>query len=70
MRKMWKVIVSIVLILILIGIIIIAVGFLTGGDTARIYQMAENDSMINLLLRYFDWFLQIGRSYWAAVFGG
>ena len=35
MRKMWRVILSIVLILILIGIVAVAVGFLTGADSAR-----------------------------------
>ena len=48
MRKMWRVILSIVLILILIGIIAVAVGFLTGADSARIYQTAENNNLINL----------------------
>ncbi len=69
MRKMWRVILSIVLILILIGIIIIAVGFLTGADTARLMQTGENDRMINLVLQYFNWFWQAGRNYWNAFFG-
>ena len=69
MRKMWRVILSIVLILILIGIIIIAVGFLTGADTARLAQTAENSSLINLGLRYFDWISQVARNYWTAIFG-
>ena len=69
MKKMWKVITSIVLIMILIGIIIIAVGFLTGADTSRLVQTAENNSMIQLVLRYFEWFYQVGKTYWAAFFG-
>ena len=74
--KMWRVILSIVLIMILIGIIAVAVGFLTGADSARLMQTAENNSMINLLLRYFDWFSQIAKNYWGvarnwiAGFGG
>ncbi|MBR0207971.1 MAG: hypothetical protein IJQ43_03655 [Oscillospiraceae bacterium] len=76
MSKMWRVILSIVLIMILIGIIAVAVGFLTGADSARLMQTAENNSMINLLLRYFDWFSQIAKNYWGvarnwiAGFGG
>ena len=69
MRKMWRVIVSIVLTLILIGIIIIAVGFLTGADTARLLQTAQNDNLVKLVLRYFDWFYQTGRGYWISFFG-
>lgn len=69
MRKMWRVILSIVLILILIGIIAVAVGFLTGADSARIYQTAENNNLINLIVRYSDWVVQVVRTYWTAVFG-
>ena len=69
MSKMWRVIISIVLILILIGIIIIAVGFLTGADTARLTQIAENNNLIQLVVRYFEWFLQVAKTYWAAFFG-
>lgn len=69
MRKMWRVIMSIVLVLILIGIIIIAVGFLTGADAARLSQTAENNSLITLVLRYFDWFTEVVKTYWNAFFG-
>ena len=51
MKKMWRVIISIVLIMILIGIIIIAVGFLTGADSARLMQTAQNNSLVDLVLR-------------------
>ena len=64
MRKMWRVILSIVLILILIGIIAV-----TGADSARIYQTAENNNLINLIVRYYDWVVQVVRTYWTAVFG-
>ena len=69
MKKMWRVILSIVLIMFLIGIIVIAVGFLTGADSARIYQTAENNNLINLIVRYSDWVVQVVRTYWTAVFG-
>jgi hypothetical protein len=69
MKKMWRVIVAIVLVLILIGLVAVAVGFLTGADTARIYQTAENSNLINLILRYFDWFVQVVQTYKAALFG-
>ena len=69
MRKMWRVILSIVLILILIGIIAVAVGFLTGADSARIYQTAENNNMVNLIMRYSEWFVQVFNTYKAALFG-
>ena len=69
MTKMWRVILTIVLILILIGIIAVAVGFLTGADSARIYQTAENNNLINLVMRYFDWLGQIVRTYWYKLIG-
>ena len=69
MRKMWRVILSIVLILILIGIIAVAVGFLTGADSARIYQTAENNNLVNLIMRYYEWIVQVFNTYKAALFG-
>lgn len=69
MKKMWRVILTIVLVLILIGIIAVAVGFLTGADTARIYQTAENNNMIRQILAYYEWFVQVVQTYWNALFG-
>ena len=69
MQKMWRVVISIVLIMILIGIVGIAVGFLTGADTARIYQTAEDNNMVNLVMRYSEWFVQVFNTYKAAIFG-
>ena len=69
MQKMWRVVVTIVLIMILIGIVGIAVGFLTGADTARIYQTAENNNMVNLIMRYYEWIIQVVNTYKAALLG-
>ncbi len=69
MQKMWRVVISIVLIMILIGIVGIAVGFLTGADTARIYQTAENNNLVNLIMRYYEWIVQVFNTYKAALFG-
>lgn len=69
MQKMWRVVISIVLIMILIGVVGVAVGFLTGADTARIYQTAENNNMVNLIMRYSEWFVQVFNTYKAALLG-
>lgn len=69
MQKMWRVVISIVFIMILIGILGVAVGFLTGADTARIYQTAEDNNMVNLVMRYSEWFVQVFNAYKAAIFG-
>jgi hypothetical protein len=69
MQKMWRVVISIVLIMILIGIVGIAVGFLTGADTARIYQTAENNNLVNLIMRYYEWIVQVFNTYKAALLG-
>ena len=69
MQKMWRVVISIVLIMILIGIVGVAVGFLTGADTARIYQTAENNNMVNLIMRYSGWFVEVVNTYKAALLG-
>ena len=69
MQKMWRVVISIVFIMILIGILGVAVGFLTGADTARIYQTAEDNNMVNLVMRYSEWFVQVFNTYKTAIFG-
>lgn len=69
MTKMWRVIISIVLILILVGIVVVAVGFMTGADTARIYQIARGNSLVDLVIRYIEWFSVVMNSYWNAIFG-
>ena len=69
MKKMWRVIFAIVLILILIGIVAVAVGFLTGADTARIYQTAEDHHMIKQIIAYSEWLVQVVQTYWNAFFG-
>ena len=69
MQKMWREVISIVFIMILIGILGVAVGFLTGADTARIYQTAEDNNMVNLVMRYSEWFVQVFNTYKAAIFG-
>ncbi len=69
MKKMWRVILSIVLILILIGIVAVAVGFLTGADTARITQTAEENALIKQLMVYFNWFAEVVQTYKTALFG-
>ena len=69
MQKMWRIVIAIVLIMILIGIVGIAVGFLTGADTARIYQTAENNNLVNLIMRYYEWIVQVFNTYKAALLG-
>ncbi|MBQ7473394.1 MAG: hypothetical protein IJS79_03490 [Oscillospiraceae bacterium] len=69
MQKMWRVVITIVLVMILIGIVAIAVGFLTGADTARIYQTAENNNLVNLVMRYYEWIVQVFNTYKAALMG-
>ena len=68
MKKMWRVIIAIVLIMILLGIVCVAVGCLTGADTARIYQTAEDNNLVNLVLRYYDWLRQVVETYKTAIF--
>ena len=54
---------------VLLGIVGVAVGFLTGADTARIYQTAENNNLVNLLMRYSEWIVQVYQTYKAAFLG-
>ena len=42
MRKAWKIVGILVLIVIILGAICVGVGLLTGGDTSRIYSVIDN----------------------------
>ena len=52
MSKVWRVIVSIVLIAVLFGTVCIGVGLLTGADIPRIYSRI--DRLYNVKM-YYDW---------------
>lgn len=52
MSKVWRVIVSIVLIAVLFGTVCIGVGLLTGADISRIYTRV--DRLYNVKM-YYDW---------------
>ncbi len=42
MRKAWKIVTAIVLILILLGAVSVGVGLMTGGDAARVMETVED----------------------------
>jgi hypothetical protein len=69
MKKMWHVILAVVLVMILLGIVGIAVGFLTGADASRIYQTAESNNLVSLIMRYYEWLVQVFNTYRTALFG-
>lgn len=55
MQKAWRVILSIVLVVLIIGAICIAVGFMTGADVSRILQTSENNGQLSTILSYAQW---------------
>ena len=55
MKRMWRVIITIVLVAALIGILGVAVGFMTGADSTRIMQtVGRNEGLINNILYFFN----------------
>lgn len=63
MAKMWRVITAIVLVAILIGVVAGAVGFMTGADSARIYQRALNNETISQTRDHTLWAISQARGY-------
>ena len=46
MKKIWKTVAIIVLAVVVIGAVLVGVGFVTGADTARIYYVLDDDYVI------------------------
>lgn len=63
MAKMWRLITAIVLIVILIGVVAGAVGFMTGADSARIYQKALSNDTIAQTRNYTNWAIDVVKAY-------
>lgn len=54
MKKGWRVIIMIVLVAVLLGGVAVAVGFMTGAETDRIYSVLDNRYNITMWLEYFS----------------
>lgn len=67
MKKAWRIIISIVLIVLLLGGVFIGVGFLTGADTDRIYSVL--DARYNLT-EWIEYFAEVYSIISSEVFGG
>lgn len=55
MKKGWRVIIIIVLVVVLLGGVSLAVGFMTGAETTRIMDTLDARYNINM---WIDWFSQ------------
>ena len=60
MKKGWKIVGILVLIVIILGALCVGVGLLTGGDTARIYSVLDSRYNLGELYRVYaqyiaDW---------------
>ena len=53
MKNGWRIIISIVLIVILLGGVCIGVGVLTGADMERVYSILDKQNNLTALYKYF-----------------
>lgn len=53
MKNGWRIIISIVLIVILLGGVCIGVGVLTGADMERVYSVLDKQNNLTALYKYF-----------------
>lgn len=65
MKKVWKAVGVLALIMVILGAILIGVGFVTGADTSRIYSVLDNQY---LLTEKIDWLAQVFDLYSDALF--
>lgn len=54
MKKVWRVVILIVLIAMLFGALCLGVGILTGADTSRIYSILNNRYNLDNLIVYLN----------------
>lgn len=52
MSKVWRIVTTIVLIALLLAVVCVTVGFMTGADFSRIYQSLDSRYMIS---EYIEW---------------
>ena len=63
MKKGWKIILVIVLVVIFIGALCIGVGMLTGSDSARIYSVLDEElSLTEAYNTYSDYAVSVGQA--------
>lgn len=53
MKKGWKIVMAIFLIVVVIGIVGVGVGMLTGAEYTRIYSVLDDQYHIDMWLNYF-----------------
>ena len=53
MKKGWKIVFTIFLIVVVIGIVGVGVGMLTGAEYTRIYSVLDDQYNIDMCLNYF-----------------
>ena len=54
MKKGWKIIMTIFLIVVVIGVVSIGVGMLTGAEYTRIYSVLDDQYHIDMWINYFS----------------
>lgn len=54
MKKGWKIIMAIFLIVVVIGVVSIGVGMLTGAEYTRIYSVLDDQYHIDMWINYFS----------------
>ncbi len=60
MKKGWRLIIIVVLVAVLLGAVAVAVGFMTGAETSRIYSVLDSRYHIEMYYQYFmDVFAQL-----------
>ena len=59
MKKGWKIVGILVLVIIILGAVCVGVGLLTGGDTTRIYSVLDNRfNLTELYKAYIQYFAE------------
>ena len=64
MKKGWKMIGIIVLAVVIIGAVLTGIGFVTGGDTSRIYHVLDDNYVLTDKI---EWFKQVVQLYTQAL---
>lgn len=67
MKKAWRIVIAVVLVLALLGAVSIGVGLMTGADMERIYSVLDSRYSITAWYEYFIQLMDVVRTTWFAA---
>ena len=70
MEDAWRIVAVVVMIAVMMSVISVGVGLLTGGSTERVFRlMQQKYQVIDYAKAYISWAIGVYNAIWGAIFG-